>query len=350
MTGTRDLETSVRNAATAVLPRGVRVAVKPARAQAAPTFHVMIRAGSAEHRFLAGWAGEGWPADVERLTAAVPDVEVVFAKQLSRGAKDWLLAHQRGWVDESGDANVSLSTGLIIVREARTRQVKTEARIKWTRTMLAAAEAVLAGVTPTVEAIETATGISRGASANALARMEKLGLLHRSQATRGRGSARSVVDHDAFVDGYAAAAAMLRLSQRVIRIHRLWRDPFEAFESEIGPALNHHSQSWAVTGAAASILLAPYLSDVTVVELYVDDDLFANPDHLADVLGGRVVDRGQLIEVRSLPTSMSAKGPVVSGIHLALPARVYADLKAVGGRSAEAAHHLRETVDVGPHS
>jgi len=71
---------------------------------------------------------------------------------------------------------------------------------------------------------------------------------------------------------------------------------------------------------------------------------------LADVLGGRVVDRGQLIEVRSLPTSMSAKGPVVSGIHLALPARVYADLKAVGGRSAEAAHHLRETVDVGPHS
>ena len=99
MTGTRDLETSVRNAATAVLPRGVRVAVKPARAQAAPTFHVMIRAGSAEHRFLAGWAGEGWPADVERLTAAVPDVEVVFAKQLSRGAKDWLWAHQRGWVD-----------------------------------------------------------------------------------------------------------------------------------------------------------------------------------------------------------------------------------------------------------
>jgi len=40
--------------------------------------------------------------------------------------------------------------------------------------MLAAAEAVLAGVTPTVEAIETATGISRGASANALARMEEV--------------------------------------------------------------------------------------------------------------------------------------------------------------------------------
>ena len=177
-----------------------------------------------------------------------------------------------------------------------------------------------------------------------------MGLLHRSQGTRGKGSARSVVDRDSFIDGYAAAAAILRLRQRVIRIHRLWKDPLEAFESEIGPALDHHSQSWAVTRVAASILLAPYLSDVTVVELYVDDDLFANPDLLAQVLGGRVVERGQLIEVRALPTSMSVKGPVVSGIHLALPARVYADLMAVGGRSAEAAHHLRETIDVGPHS
>jgi hypothetical protein len=350
MAGTRDLATSVRNAAIAALPRGVRVVVKSAQAQVVPTFHVTSHAGSGEHRFLAGWAGEGWPADVERLTAAAPEVDVVFAKQLSRGAKDWLLAHQRGWVDESGDANVSLPTGLIIVREARTRQVKAETTIKWTRTMLAAAEAVLAGVTPTVEAIESATGISRGASANALARMEKLGLLHRSQGTRGRRSARSVVDHDSFIDGYAAAAAILRLRQRVIRIHRLWKDPLEVFESEIALALNRNSESWAVTGVAASILLAPYLSDVTVVELYVDDDLFANPDRLADVLGGRVVDRGQLIEVRALPTPMSAKGPVVSGIHLALPARVYADLLAVGGRSAEAAHHLRETVDVGPHS
>jgi hypothetical protein len=340
----------VRNATIAALPRGVIVAVEPGQVQTVPTFHVVIHAGSGEHRFLAGWAGEGWPADVERLIAAAPDVDVVFAKQLSSGAKDWLLDHQRGWVDDGGDANVSLSTGLVVVREARTRQVKTETPIKWTRTMLAAAEAILAGVTPTVEAIETSTGISRGASANALARMEKLGLLHRSQGTRGRGSARSVVDHDAFIEGYAAAAAILRFRQRVIHIHRLWKDPLEAFESEIGPALNRTSQSWAVTGVAASILLAPYLSDVTVVELYVNDDLFATPDHLADVLGGRVVDRGQLIEVRALPTSMSAKGPVVSGIHLALPARVYADLMAVGGRSAEAAAHLRETVDVGPHS
>ena len=350
MAGAREIATKVRNATAAALPGGALVAVTPGQAAVAPTFQVTIHAGSGEHRFVAGWAGEGWPADVERLVAGAPDVEVVFAKQLSRGAKDWLSSHQRGWLDQSGDANVNLLSGLIIFREARTRQVRADTPIKWTRTMLAAAEAVFAGVTPTVEAIEAATGISRGASANALARMETLGLLHRLQGTRGRGSARSVVDRDVFLDAYAAAAAALRNPQRVIRIHRLWKDPLEAFASEIGPALTRISESWAVTGAAASILLAPHLSDFSVVELYVDDDLFANPDRLADVLRGRVVDRGQLIEVRALPTTMSAKGPVVGGVHLALPARIYADLLAVGGRSSEAAHHLRETVDVGPHS
>lgn len=350
MVGNLTNTTRVRNAVAAVLPRNARVIVEPRREQATSLFHVTIHVGSGEHRFLAEWAGEGWPADVERLTGAVPEIDIVVARQLSRGAKEWLLSHQRGWVGEDGDANVSLSTGLIISRDARPSVVTREAPTKWTRTMLASAEAIFAGVSPTVESVEAATGISRGASANALARMEKLGLLQRPRAKRGRASARSVVDHDSFLHAYATAAAKFRLAQPTIRVHRLWEDPLVILESEIGPSLSHASSSWALTGVAASILLAPYLSRVTVVELYVDDDLFANPHHVADVLGGRVVDRGQVIEVRALPTPMSVTGPVVHGVHVALPARVYADLLALGGRSAEAAVHLRESIDVGPPS
>jgi hypothetical protein len=216
--------------------------------------------------------------------------------------------------------------------------------------MLAAAEAVLAGIPPTVEAVEKATGISRGASNNAMANLEKLSLLERSQGSRGPASARHVVDPNIFLDQYATAAALLRVKKRVIRFHRLWKDPLETFETDIASALDNNAESWAITGTAASILVAPYLSDVTVIELYVDDDIFANPDRLARALGGRVVDRGYLIEVRALPTRISARGPTVHGIHVALLARVYADLLAVGGRSAEAAHHLREVIDVGPPS
>jgi hypothetical protein len=134
----------------------------------------------------------------------------------------------------------------------------------------------------------------------------------------------------------------------VIRVHRLWTDPLETFAAEVAPLLSREGVPWAVTGAAASTLLAPYLGDVTIVELYVDKEPVVDRDRLASLLKGRIVDRGHRIEVRELPTSMSASGPDIGGIRVALPVRVYADLLATGGRSAEVAHHLRETMNVGP--
>jgi hypothetical protein len=117
--------------------------------------------------------------------------------------------------------------------------------------------------------------------------------------------------------------------------------------TEIAPALSDSNHRWAVTGAAASLLLAPYLTEVTTLDLYVDADLMTDPARLALRIGARVVDRGHVIEVRELPTSMSARGPVVDGIQVALPVRVYADLLAAGGRLAEAAQHLREGFHAG---
>jgi hypothetical protein len=350
MPGANELSTSIRIAMRAVLPLGVQVDIEPGSTKAVPTFHVFIRAGGGLHRFLGGWAGEGWPADVERLIAAAPQVEIVFGKRISQGAKDWLLTRRRGWVDESGDANVNLGTGLIILREGRQRRLNEESTPRWTQTMIAAAEAVFAGVPPTVEAVEQATGISRGASNNALAKLEKLELLERPNIPRGPLSARRVVDPDTFLDQYATAAAVLASKRPVIQLHRLWSDPIDAFQTEIAPALNDSSTSWAITGAAASVLVAPLLSEFAVVELYVGDDLFSNLDLLAKTVGAHVVDRGHLLEVRALPTRLSAKGPVVNGIQVALLARVYADLLAVGGRSSEAARYLRDHADVGPHS
>lgn len=346
MPPTVDLVPRVRNAIAAVMPRGVRPEVTPISSETVPTFNVVIHAGSAEHRFVSGWAGEGWPADVKRFIAASPTVEVVVGKKFSRGSKDWMSLHHRGWIDESGDAYLNLKTGLVILRESRTSHEMVESPIRWTKSMLTAAEAVLAGTPPTVEAVEEASGISRGSSNNALSKLESLGLLKRSHGSRGPASARYVANPDALLEAYTAAAALLRARERVVRIHRLWKDALSTFEEEIAPSLNRTSTAWALTGNAASVLLAPYLSDVTIVELYVDDDLFADRDRLSDALGGRPVDRGHVIEVRALPTSMSAMGPTIHGMHVALPARVYADLIVAGGRSAEAAQHLRESVNV----
>ena len=342
------LRARVQDATLAVLPEGLKVEITPRSVTGAPSFDVRVRVGRAAHRFVAGWAGAGWPADVQALVKVAPDLDVVYAKKLSDGARSWLSERHIGWVDETGRASLLLDSGLVVVREPGATEERQVAGDRWTNTMLAAAEAVLAGVAPTVEAVEAATGMSRGASANALSRLERRGLLERPAPKRGPKASRRIVDVDSFIDQYAEAAGELRKRQKVVRVHRLWANPLDVLDIEIGPGLTAMGITWAVSGAAASTLLAPYLSDVTVVELYVDRSLLIARDRLASVLGGRVVEKGHRIEVRELPTSMSARGPKIGGFQVALPARVYADLLASGGRAAEAANHLRDVRGVGP--
>jgi hypothetical protein len=342
------LRARVRNATTAVLPQGTKVEVHSRPPSSVPSFDITVRVGSAEHRFSGGWAGEGWPAEVQRLLMIAPDVDVVYAEKLSEGARGWLIERSVGWVDEAGNAVIARPSGLLVSREAKEVKAPAPIQDRWTHSMLTAAEAIFAGISPTVEAVEVATGISRGAAANALARLERRGHLERPGQKRGPGASRRLANLDAFIDDYADAAGRFRAKQKVILIHRLRADALEALVIALVPALAAEGTTWAVTGAAASTLLAPYLSNVTVLELYVDAELFAAREHLANLLGGRVVEKGHVIEVRALPTSMSASGPKVGSIHVALPARVYADLVAGGGRFAEAAQHLREVRGVGP--
>jgi len=324
------------------------VDVQPRQGGAGPAFKVTVTAGAAKHNFIAGWAGEGWPSDVERLAHLVPDVEVVAAVNLSDGARKWLSHEGLDWVDEVGHAEVSRKSGLVISREPTHIREGPEPSVRWSRSIMTVAEATLSGVVPTVDSVERATGLSRHAVANALARLERLGFLERPNALRGPRSARRIVDTGNFLDAYAKAAADQDKKQSHVLVHRLWRgDPLDTLASEIGPALNRTGINWALTGTGASVLLAPYLSDVTTLELYIDAEAMADRTGLASLLGGRIIDKGQRIEIREIPTAMTIKGPQIMGIQVAIPVRVYADLIAAGGRWAEAGQHLRETLNVG---
>jgi hypothetical protein len=343
-----ELSTRVRRILNAALPRGIWLDVRPRSAAAGPAFDVRVQAGAGEHRFLAGWAGEGWPADVEELLSLVPTVEVIVAASLSDGAKAWLDDKGVDWIDAAGGAAINRPSGLVVVREMATLVTRSAPHARWLPSTLAAAEAVLSGVVPTVERVEQATELSRNASAKALGSLERLGFLNRPEAVRGPKSGRRLVDADGLLEAYAKAAADQRVKQRRLLLHRLWvGDAISTLRTEISPSLNGSSHRWAVTGPAASLLLAPYLSDVTTLDLYVDADLISDGLALATMLGGRLVDTGHVIEVRQLPTKMSARGPLIDGVRVALPVRVYADLLAARGRSAEAANQLRETLSVG---
>lgn len=336
----------IEEALRAVLPAGTVVAVLP-RDGVASTFSVRVRAGRLDHDFVAGWSTQGWPGDVQRLCLLAPDIDIVMAPVLSEGAWQWLADHDRGWLDETGHARLVLASGLLIKQRPARRPAAGRLRNKWTKATVSAAEAALAGVTPTVRHIEQAAGLSRGATADALTRLENFGLLDRSDA-HGRTSARRIADRDGLLDQYAAAAAAAAAAQAremSVLIHKLTHDPLADLEAAVAPALNKAGVDWAVTGAAASTLIAPYLSEVTIVELYVQGPLAGDPAGIAKLMKGRVVDKGHRYVVRRAPTRLTTEGPVVGQVRVALPVRVYADLLAVGGRYAEAAQHLKEVLN-----
>src|SRR5216683_1732879 len=176
---TEQLAARVRRVLTAVLPGELQVDVQSRHSVAGPIFDVAVTAGATKHRFTAGWAGEGWPSDVERLVHLVPDVDVVMATHLSDSARSWLSQEGLDWIDEAGHADISRYSGLVIFREPNILRRKREPSMRWTRSTLTVAEAALSGITPTVESIEQVTGLSRHATANALARLERLGFLER---------------------------------------------------------------------------------------------------------------------------------------------------------------------------
>jgi hypothetical protein len=324
----------------------LRVEVEPLD-ESVPTFTVIVRAGKAEHRFVVGWASEGWPADVARLLRLAPAVDVVSARAVSIGARESLAARSIGWIDERGGAYLTLPSGLVVVRDTAGQPQRPAPDASWARSTVAVAEAILSGTDPRVDSVQHATGLSRGAVAKALAQLDQGGFLDR-KAERGPGSARHVTDAAGLLDRYSTAVAALVDKTPVIKLHRLWDDPLGSLIHDIAPRLRAEQIAWAATGAAASMLLAPHLSNLTIIELYIDDALAFDVERLAELLDARIVERGHRIEIRSLPNPITATaGPVIDGVRCAPPARVYADLLAKGGRSAEAAQHLREVLGVG---
>jgi hypothetical protein len=285
------------------------------------------------------WAGEGQLGDVRRVLAndaSRPDV--VVARVLSPGARAELTAAGVGWVDETGAAEISLGT-IIVSRSGKPH--KREAPKRWTRSALAVAEAALCGVTPTASAMREATGLSMGSCVNALRVLSDLGLLDAS-ADRGRGSARRVSDRDRLLSAYASAASALAPELRM-EVGVTWRD--------LADGIRTVSQIWeaekvdvAVTGTLAAQALAPYLTSVTVAEVYVAVDTVVGLEALAASAGLKPVDGGRLV-LRPFPTvSVNRLATSVDGLRVAPWPRVYVDLLHAGVRGEDAAEHLKEVI------
>ena len=316
----------------AVLPPAVDVQHQATRE---PTTTIVV--GSRKLRAV--WVGEGGLRQVRPILKASPPPDVAVARVMSQGARAALGQAGIGWADETGAAEIAVGT-IIVSRSGR--PVPAEERVaRWTPAVVAVAEALLCGTSATVSATEQATGLSSGSCINALRALADLKLIAGAQA-RGRGSARRIIDADAFLEAYAAAVAATPPKTSLV-VGVIWRDLVAGLR-DAGRQWTRGGLEWAASGMVAASVLAPLVTTVGGADIYVDAKTPGELDAVAKRVGLTPIQGGRLT-LKPFPTvTTSRMTKVADGVRVAPWPRVYADVRLVGVRGEEAAEHLREVV------
>ena len=129
-----------------------------------------------------------------------------------------------------------------------------------------------------------------------------------------------------------------------IQVGVTWRDPVETF-SEIGALWGSRNVQWACTSELAASVVAPFLSEVSTFDVYVDRKTILELEVVAADAGLRVLDGGRLNLSPFPTTTCNRMSREVGGLRVVPWPRVYADLRQVGVRGEEAAEHLREVMN-----
>ncbi len=278
------------------------------------------------------WAGEGWPQDVRRAAANVPEpwpADVwLLAHHLSPGAIEWLRERGANWADESGQARVHGPRGLIVIREPQSQDTKRkQARpFKWSPSAMIIAEAILSSTDRPLRATELAeeSHWSVPQVANVLAAFDTQSWTIKRGAARGPGAYRDLVEPDAMLGSWSEELTAQPRPTRTA--HRAGRDVMRLLREELGPALDHDVR-WSLSGWGALELIAPFTTTIPSLHVYVAEDDFAGAlsDALAEA-GLREVDEGGRVTFWPVDARALAFAVKRDEVPVASPPRVYADL------------------------
>ena len=333
---------SYQERAVSALEAALRTTVRARRADG-PKRDVVVTVDD-DTELLVRWLPVGWPRQVDEALHDHPRPDILTAPLMSPGARNAARSAGVGWADESGAADIHIRqpSGTIIVIEIKgTPRLPLDTRLGWRPAALAVCEAILSGkASPTVSSIEDTTGLSTGSVVAALKFLDQEG--HLTSATaRGPGAARRVVDRDALLDAYAAAAERLR-PPTSIPVGVLWRDPIAGVIAT-GRLWDGAGIDWGATSALAASQLAPMQTEIAPMEVYVPGRTPSDLRRAAHAAGLQEMTGGRLI-LRPFPTPAKAKltEQTVEGFRSMSWPRVYADLRTTGVRGEDAAEHLRE--------
>jgi len=262
---------------------------------------------------------------------------VLIADETSADARAILREHGVGVIDALGNAHVELP-GLLLHLEGRRRPRATRpARLTGRAGLIA--QALLLQPERRVQVVELAreTGTSVGLAHRILARLEVEGLV----AAEGRGPTRRrrVTDPAALLDLWAEEQ-----DDRPIRTLAYLLAPGpRALVDDLAGGLGAARIAYAITGAAAASLIAPSVTAVPVVEVWVPAT--AATGHLLEAAGAEEVTHGNnVVFLQAKDDAPLAYRDEAQGVWVGNRFRIYADLRRDPRRGREQAEYLRREV------
>jgi len=188
-----------------------------------------------------------------------------------------------------------------------------------------------------VRELATRAEVSSGLAHRVMVRLENEGLV-RAEGS-GPGKVRVLADPGGLLDLLAEETAVRPLRTPAFR---LAQSP-NALIRGIAKALEGNRVDYAVTGAGAASLVAPFVSAVPIVEVWVSAHFMA--DRALDEIGMEKAETGQNVELLQADDD----GPLMfrrrtKGVWVANPIRLYIDLLHDPRRGREQAEVLRKEV------
>jgi hypothetical protein len=317
--------------------------VEVERAHDGGDYRVRVPALAGEPQFAAAWIRRGWPAEVRAQLDRSPGLTLLVAPEFSSGARRLLDDHAINWVDEAGAASLRAPNLLVRIDRGPAPKDPQPHAASWSASSLLAAEAVLAHrpAQITTAWIAEHAGCSIPRAGAILTAWDREQWTAKEGPARGRGAHRVLAEPGAMLASWTAHLNAAPLERWFG--HTTGRD-LEALTGQLGDVLRDWSFAW--TGWVAVGRLAPYLTQLPVLHLRVDERYTSA--QLAPSLRAAGVtlteDAGRIEFWRTAADALRLAMPSPVGPIASWP-RVYADLQRLGGRGHDAAEHLREVME-----
>lgn len=340
---------SVANRLVAALTRVLERPLTSVEETSARSALATVAVGRTSHQLDLLWAGRGWPADLTRALSEVPSPWprqlVIVAQRFPTGGRELLAERDANWLDETGAASIETASGLLILRGSTEAPAGSEsAGFRWASSSVEIAELLLAR--PPEDAFTAAELAERSAwshpqTTKLLRQFTARGWVEKVGGSRGVGSGWRLLDPGGLLEAWGEH--LITHPPKIVLAHRVLRDPMQFLHTELAPTLTAR-MAWALSGWAGLELAAPFVSAVPVLHVAIAADALTD-GRLRDVMraaGLREVEEGARVEFRALtPLALSLAEPR-DGLPVVSAPRLYADLRALGGRGEEAADRVRE--------